>query len=155
MAVVTPNEVNLSSTTAQGPPAAPPTKLADPGPLGLAAVGVSAFLLSVFNAGLVGRQALPVMFGVALAYGGIVLLIVGALEFRIGNTFACLAFSTFGGFFLSFWALEQFYLHEIVTAPGGAAEVGRGIGVFVLPFAIFTTYMFVASLRTTTVMAVV
>lgn len=156
MAVVTSDEIEVTPRVVGGVAApAAQTPVADPGPLGLAAIAGSTFILSVFNAGLVGRQGLPVMFGVALAYGGIVLLLAGMWEFRVGNAFGALAFSSFGAFFLSFWALEQFYLHEIVAAPGGPAQLGRAIGLFVLPWAIFATYMFVASLRTTAALAVV
>jgi uncharacterized protein len=142
------------ATGAVSAPSAPATpKQADPGPIGLAAIGGSAFMLSVFNAGLIDRKAFPILFGVALAYGGVVLLLAGVWELRVGNTFAGLAFTTFAGFFLSFWALEQFYLKEIAAA--SPANLGRAVGLFILPWAIFTTYMFVASLRTTAALATV
>jgi succinate-acetate transporter protein len=131
----------------------PPAGQADPAPIGLAAIGGSAFILSVVNADQIDRTALPVLFGVALAYGGVVLLLAGMWELKIGNTFGATAFLTYGGFFLSFWALEQFYLRQIVTAPGGAQHVGPAIGLFVLPWAIFTTCLGVASLRTTAALA--
>jgi hypothetical protein len=136
------------------PPAPEPAKQADPGPVGLAAIGGSAFILSVLNADQIDRTALPMLFGVALAYGGLVLILAGMWELRIANTFGATAFLSYGGFFLSFWALEQFYLRQIVTAPGGAQHVGPAIGLFILPWAIFTTYLGVASLRTTVALAI-
>jgi hypothetical protein len=148
------SSVDVPPVVETGAPATAP-KQADPGPLGLAAIAGSAFILSVFNAGLVSRTAFPVLLGVALAYGGVVLVLAGMWEYRVGNTFAGLAFSSYGAFFLSFWAFEHFYLHEIVTAPGGPAQLGRAIGLFVLPWAVFSTYMFVASLRTTAALATV
>src|SRR4051794_14158907 len=43
---------------------------ADPGPLGLAAFALTTFVLSFFNSGLMGESGLPIVLGLALAYGG-------------------------------------------------------------------------------------
>ena len=45
--------------------------IADPAPLGLGAFALTTFLLSLANAGIMPAEAEPVVFGVALAYGGI------------------------------------------------------------------------------------
>jgi uncharacterized protein len=115
---------------------------ADPGPLGLAAFAMTTFVLSMFNANLVNDKGVPVVLGLALAYGGIVQLLAGMWEFRTGNTFGAVAFSSFGGFWISFWALNVFYAKDI----GGNA--GHAIGLYLWAWAIFTAYMTVASLRT-------
>ena len=44
------------------------------------------------------------MFGLALAYGGVAQLLAGMWEFRTGNTFGATAFTSYGAFWLSFWA---------------------------------------------------
>src|SRR5947199_3832089 len=88
-------------------------KPADPGPLGLAAFAMTTFVLSMFNANLVNEHGTPVVLGLALAYGGIVQLLAGMWEFRTGNTFGAVAFSSFGAFWISFWALEVFYAKDI------------------------------------------
>ena len=123
---------------------------ADPGPLGLAGFAMSTFILSMFNADLVNKAGEPVVLGVALAYGGIAQLLAGMWEFRTGNTFGAVAFSSFGAFWLSYWALVTFFVDSIPAANAGAA-----IGLFLWAWAIFTAYMFVASLRTTVAVAVV
>jgi uncharacterized protein len=115
---------------------------ADPGPLGLGAFALTTFILSMYNADLVGAGGKPVVLGVALAYGGIVQLLAGMWEFRTGNTFGAVAFSSFGAFWLSFWALNHFYAKTIP-----AADLGHAVGLFLIAWGIFTTYMFVASLR--------
>lgn len=132
--------------------AAPTTgiTIADPGPLGLAAFALTTFVLSVFNAGLIAKGGEPVVLGLALAYGGIAQLLAGMWEFRSGNTFGALAFTSFGAFWISFWALSQFYVKDI---PAG--DVGNAVGLFLLAWGIFTLYMFVASLRTTGAIALV
>jgi uncharacterized protein len=114
---------------------------ANPAPLGLAAFAMTTFVLSMFNANLVNEKGVPVVLGLALAYGGIVQLLAGMWEFRTGNTFGAVAFCSYGAFWLSFWALEVFYAKSI----GGNA--GHSIGLFLWAWAIFTAYMTVAALR--------
>jgi uncharacterized protein len=129
----------------RGAPPPPPVtagfKPADPGPLGLAAFAMTTFVLSMFNANLVDPKGVAVVLGLALAYGGVVQLLAGMWEFRTGNTFGAVAFSSFGAFWISFWALNVFYAKEI----GGNA--GHAIGLYLWAWAIFTSYMAVAALR--------
>src|SRR4051794_3679235 len=127
-----------------------PSPIADPGPLGLAAFALTTFVLSMFNAGLVGDKGEPIVFGLALAYGGLAQLLAGMWEFRTGNTFGAVAFTSYGAFWLSFWAYVQFYATDIPTA-----DQGHAVGLYLIAWGIFTTYMFVASLRTTAAVAVV
>jgi succinate-acetate transporter protein len=123
---------------------------ADPGPLGLAAFALTTFVLSMFNAGLVSHAGEPVVLGIALAYGGIAQILAGMWEFRTGNTFGAVAFTSFGAFWLSFWALVTFFADQIP-----AEHVGAALGLYLIAWGIFTLYMLVASLRTTAAIAVV
>jgi uncharacterized protein len=123
---------------------------ADPGPLGLGAFALTTFVLSMFNAGLVSHAGEPVVLGLALAYGGIAQLLAGMWEFRTGNTFGAVAFTSFGAFWLSYWALVTFFVGSIP-----AAHAASAIALFLIAWAIFTIYMFVASLRTTAAIALV
>jgi uncharacterized protein len=125
-------------------------KPADPGPLGLGAFALTTFVLSMFNANLVNRAGEPVVLGLALAYGGIAQILAGMWEFRTGNTFGAVAFTSFGAFWLSFWALVTFFAPQIP-----AAHAGDAIGLYLIAWGIFTAYMFIASLRTTTAIAIV
>jgi uncharacterized protein len=124
--------------------------IADPGPLGLAAFALTTFVLSMINSGLVSDTAVPVVFGLALAYGGIAQLLAGMWEFRKGNTFGATAFSSFGAFWISYWALVTFFLKDIPKSEAGAA-----VGLYLIAWGIFTAYMFIASLRTTGAIALV
>jgi succinate-acetate transporter protein len=104
----------------------------------------------MFNSNLVSSGGESVVLGLALAYGGITQLLAGMWEFRTGNTFGAVAFSSFGGFWISFFVLVTFF------APGlPAADAGHAIGLYLWAWAIFTSYMFVASLRTTGAVATV
>jgi succinate-acetate transporter protein len=90
------------------------------------------------------------VLGLALAYGGIAQLLAGMWEFRNGNTFGAVAFSSYGAFWISFWALVTFFAADLPATHAGAA-----IGLYLWAWAIFTTYMFIASLRTTGAVALV
>jgi uncharacterized protein len=124
--------------------------IANPAPLGLAGFALTTFVLSMVNSGLVSDTAEPVVFGLALAYGGIAQLLAGMWEFKTGNTFGATAFASYGAFWISFWALVTFFAKDIPAAHAGAA-----LGLYLWAWAIFTAYMFVASLRTTGAVALV
>jgi succinate-acetate transporter protein len=123
---------------------------ADPGPLGLAGFALTTFVLSMFNSGLVSKAGEPVVLGVALAYGGIAQFAAGMWEFRTGNTFGAVAFTSYGAFWVSFWALITFFVADIPPE-----HVGSAVGLFLIAWGIFTAYMFVASLRTTAAVSLV
>ena len=129
---------DAADAPAQAPPA---MSIADPAPLGLAAFALTTFILSFVNAGIVDAE--PVVFGLALAYGGGAQLLAGMWEFTKGNTFGATAFSSYGAFWIAFWYLTGH------TDLSGVAEgdLGNGIGLFLLAWGIFTLYMTVAALR--------
>jgi hypothetical protein len=118
---------------------------ANPAPLGLAGFALTTFCLSIFNAHLVGSAGSGVVLGLALAYGGLAQLLAGMWEFRTGNTFGAVAFSSYGAFWISYYFLAH-------TTPAPSA---KGAAVYLYAWGIFTTYMFVASLRTTGAVALV
>jgi succinate-acetate transporter protein len=124
--------------------------IANPAPLGLAAFALTTFVLSMVNAGLVSEGTEPIVFGLALAYGGLAQLLAGMWEFKTGNTFGATAFSSYGAFWISFWALVTFFLKDIPKDEAGAA-----VGLYLWAWGIFTGYMFIASLRTTAAVALV
>ena len=130
------------------PPVAP--MIGDPAPLGLAAFALTTFVLSFFNAGLVSGKGLPVVLGLALAYGGIAQLLAGMWEFRNNNTFGATAFTSFGAFWISFFVLEQFQASKIPTT-----HLGDAVGLYLIAWGIFTTYMLVASFRVSAAVMVV
>ena len=110
--------------------------IADPAPLGLGAFALTTFLLSLVNAGVMDAATEPVVLGVALAYGGIAQMLAGMWEFRKGNVFGATAFTSYGAFWLSFWAYVVFYAKDVP-----AASHGQAAGWFLMAWAIFTTLM--------------
>jgi len=115
-------------------------------PLALAAFAVTTFMLSMINSGLMNAGITPVVFGVALMFGGLTQLIAGVLQFRTGNTFGGVLFSTFGAFWLSLFAIAEFFLKDVP-----AAQTGHALGLFLYAFGIFTVWIFAASFRTNVV----
>jgi succinate-acetate transporter protein len=128
---------------AAGQEVAPGAALADPAPLGLAAFALTTFVLSAVNAGWVPGTVEPVVFGLALAYGGAAQFAAGMWEFAKGNTFGATAFTSYGAFWLSFWWLTA----HLASYKIPAADVGTGVGLYLVAWGIFTAYMTVAASR--------
>jgi succinate-acetate transporter protein len=116
---------------------------ANPAPLGLMGFGITTLILSIMNANLVSfANDLPVVLGVALAYGGIAQLIAGIWEFRTGNTFGAVVFCSYGSFWISFFFLAQF---ELGNVGGGVGGVNAGLGLYLWAFAILTGILFLCT----------
>jgi succinate-acetate transporter protein len=120
---------------------APGAFIADPAPLGLGAFALTTFVLSVINTDMV--KAEPVVFGLALAYGGIAQFAAGMWEFAKGNTFGGTAFTSYGAFWISFWYLTG---HTDMTGIK-ADDAANGVGLYLLAWGIFTLYMTVGATR--------
>ena len=131
---------------------ADPSKfIADPGPLGLAGFAATTFVLSLFNAGMVGNPKLEaVVLPFALLYGGFAQVLAGMWEFKKNNTFGAVAFTSYGMFWISLF----FYI-KYVAAGLPAADAHTATGIFLLTWTIFTVYMTIASIATSRVLTVV
>ena len=130
-------------STPAAPAHVPGAHLADPAPLGLAAFALTTFVLSFVNAGLVPASVEPVVFGLALAYGGAAQFAARLWEFAKGNTFGATAFTSYGAFWLSFWWLTAHLAEYKIPA----SDVGKGVGLYLIAWGIFTAYMTVAATR--------
>ncbi|MFD7073304.1 acetate uptake transporter [Nocardioides sp. NPDC059952] len=126
-----------------------PATWGDPFPLGLASFGISALVLATVMSGIVDAAALPAVLPLALALGFATELVAGLVHFRRGETFPALVFTAYAGFWLSYALLVQFY-GPMVTAGGETIT-----GMFLLAWAVFTSYMLLAALRTNTTTIVI
>ncbi len=113
-------------------------RVADPGPLGLAAFAGTTFFLSAVNAGWVSEGVTEGVLGLAFFYGGLTQLLAGMWEFANKNTFGAVAFSSYGAFWLSFWYLVT-HLPKTDTA--------TVLGLYLLVWTIFTAYMTIGATR--------
>src|SRR5580704_10763036 len=86
-----------------------PEAIANPAPLGLAGFGLTTVVLSCINAGLLPGDApslVATVVPLAFAYGGVAQIIAGIMEFRNGNTFGTVAFTSYGLFWWWFGFLQ-------------------------------------------------
>lgn len=123
--------------------AAPPP--ANPAPLGLAGFGLTTVVLSSINAGLLTGDTptlTAVVVPLAFAYGGVGQIIAGALEYKNGNTFGTVAFTSYG---LFWW----WYAFLLWTAGAGWIKppAGVAVGFTLLMWGVFTLYMWIPTFR--------
>lgn len=113
---------------------------ANPAPLGLIAFGLTTVLLNFHNAGFYGLSSMILAMG--LAYGGTAQLIAGAMEYKNGNTFATVAFSSYGLFWYSFAILLMLPKMNLAAAPDAAS-----LAAYLFMWGIFTAVMFVGTIK--------
>jgi succinate-acetate transporter protein len=117
--------------------------IADPAPLGLAGFGLTTILLNIHNAGF--SELSVTIMGMGIFYGGIAQLIAGIMEWKQGNTFGTVAFTSYGAFWLSLvsiWIMPGFGLPKADAV---------ALGWYLLLWGILTFALFIASLRGKTI----
>jgi len=118
-------------------------KLANPAPLGLIAFGMTTVLLNLHNAGFYGLNSMILAMGIA--YGGLAQIIAGMMEYRNGNTFGTVAFSSYGFFW---WSLVL-----LITLPnnslfaGISASENAATAAYFFMWGLFTFVMFFGTLK--------
>jgi hypothetical protein len=131
--------------------AVPPSGIADPAPLGLAAFALTTFLLSAKNADWMTHATGNAWLAYAFAYGGLAQLLAGMWEFRNRNVFGATAFATYGGFWIGLGLWVQLVVNPTVAAARPAtlaatvSALNHDLGWILLAFAIFNTYMLIMS----------
>jgi succinate-acetate transporter protein len=120
----------------------PLPKPANPGPLGLAGFGLTTVVLSVINAGLLPHEAVPAVVPLAFAFGGLAQIIAGILEFKTGNTFGMVAFTSYGSFWWWFAFLQWTVAAGWLKAPPPVAG-----GTVLLMWGVFTFLLWIVSFR--------
>ncbi|MCL5876220.1 MAG: acetate uptake transporter [Candidatus Bathyarchaeota archaeon] len=118
-------------------------KLANPAPLGLLGFGLTTVLLNLHNAGLFQLDTMILAMG--LAYGGLAQVIVGVMEYKKGNTFGTVAFSSYGLFWWSLVAL--LLLPKITFITGLATPSNTAMAAYFFMWGLFTFAMFFGTLK--------
>lgn len=113
---------------------------ANPAPLGLIAFGLTTVLLNFHNAGFYGLSSMIIAMGIA--YGGIAQIIASAMEYRNGNTFAMVAFGSYG---LFWWSLAILLILPKLNL--AAAADSASMGAYFFMWGLFTLVMFVGTLK--------
>jgi succinate-acetate transporter protein len=119
-------------------------KLANPAPLGLLGFGMTTVLLNMHNAGIYPLGSMILAMG--LVYGGLAQVIAGAMEFKKGNTFGTLAFSSYG---LFWWSLVILLLLPNFTllSPAVTAPSNTAMAAYFFMWGMFTLLMFFGTLK--------
>ena len=86
--------------------------------------------------------AVPAVVPLAFAYGGIAQLIAGWLEFKTGNTFGMVAFTSYGLFWWWFAFLKWTVGAGWLTAPPAS-----GVAFTLLMWGVFTLLLWIVSFR--------
>jgi succinate-acetate transporter protein len=75
-------------------------------------------VLSMINVNTRGVTIPNIVVGLAFGYGGLVQLLAGMWEFAAGNTFGATAFSSYGGFWISYACIQVPFFG--ITGPNSA-----------------------------------
>jgi len=116
------------------------SNLANPAPLGLLGFGLTTVLLNLVNAGVFSLDTMILAMGIA--YGGFAQIIVGAMEYRKGNTFGTVAFTSYGLFWWSFVLLLV-----LPKFTGFAAPSSASLASYFIMWGIFTFALFFGTLK--------
>ena len=112
----------------------------NPAPLGLLAFGMTTVLLNICNTGYYKLGAMILAMGIF--YGGIAQVFAGWMEWKKGNTFGTVAFSSFG----LFWITLVFLLEAPKLGWWDATSNGL-MGWYFILWGLFTFIMFIGTLR--------
>lgn len=128
---------------------APPSrKFANPSPLGLCGFALTTFVLSLVNVQARGVTNASGVIGLAYFYGGVIQLLAGMWEIVVENPFGATALSSYGGFWLS-WAALNTESFGISAAYTDADDFNNVVGFFLLGWFFFTFIMLMMTLKST------
>ncbi len=122
-----------------------PRTFANPAPIGLCGFAMTTFLLSFINVSTRGVMQPNIVVGLAFAYGGLIQLLAGMWEVACGNTFGAVAFSSYGGFWISLAiVLTPAFA---VTTPYSAEAFESAFGLYLICWFIFTFLLLICTTR--------
>ncbi len=117
------------------------SQFANPAPLGLMGFGMTTIILNLHNMGLFGINSMVLAMGIF--YGGLAQIVAGVMEFRRGNTFGTLAFTSYGLFWLTLVFIIMSGVERPLFAPDNIAWAA-----YLFMWGLFTTVMFFGTLKT-------
>jgi succinate-acetate transporter protein len=119
------------------------TPTANPAAVGLVAFGLTTILLSLVNAHVLPPGGEGVVIPLALTFGGLIQILAGLLEFKLGNTFGMTAFLSYGAFwwwFALMLIMNHFQVIDLATA-------GPTVGVALMLWGVLTLYLWISTFR--------
>jgi len=104
--------------------------------------GMTTVLLNLVNSGILSSKGMGMVLAMGIFYGGMAQVIAGILEFKKGNTFGTVAFTSYGLCWMTLVALLVF------PVLGWAGPVDpASMAAYLIMWGIFTGYMFIGTLR--------
>jgi uncharacterized protein len=113
---------------------------ADTRVLGLMGFGTTTMIAGLTNLPLPYSQGFAnnwVVFGMAMAFGGLAQLIAGTISLRKGNIFAGTAFTAYGAFWIAYTLMLYLFLTPAVGAAAGTS-LPFGVAAFAFIWMMFT-----------------
>jgi len=123
-----------------------PSRIANPGALGLFSFASTTFMLSLFNLQTRNIHTPNVVVGMAIFCGGLAQLLAGMWEFPRGNVFGGTAFTSYGAFWMSY-ATILIPGSGILSAYTDDTELASGLGIFLTAWFMVTFFLLIAALR--------
>lgn len=115
---------------------------ANPAPLGLLGFGMTTVLLNIHNAGYYELGSM--ILGMGIFYGGLAQILAGVMEWKKGNTFGTVAFTSYGLFWLTLVGLVMIPVMPGFTA---FATTNTAFGWYLFMWGVFTFVMFLGTLK--------
>jgi succinate-acetate transporter protein len=125
-----------------------PSRIGNPGALGLFSFASTTFILSLINVQARGVATPNVVVGMAIFTGGLVQLLAGMWEFPRGNVFGATAFSSYGAFWMSYATIlipSSGIVASYAAAP--PQELHDALGIYLITWFMFTFLMLIGALR--------
>jgi len=123
-----------------------PSRIGNPGALGLFSFASTTFILSAFNLQTRGIHTPNVVVGMAVFCGGLAQLLAGMWEFARGNAFGGTAFTSYGAFWMSY-ATILLPGSGVLSAYSDDKELASALGIFLIAWFMVTFFILIASLR--------
>lgn len=123
-----------------------PTKIANPGALGLFSFASTTFILSLYNVNARHITTPNVVLGMAVFCGGLAQLLAGMWEFPRGNVFGATAFTSYGAFWMSY-AVILIPGFNVQGAYSTTEEFDQAVGIYLITWFVLTVMLLIGALR--------
>ncbi len=120
-------------------------KSANPAPLGLLGFGITTVLLNFVHNFRLTSSIDPMILGMGIFYGGLAQVIAGVLEYKKGNTFGTVAFTSYGLFWWSFVFMNM--LPQSTMFRTYIAVQSEAMMTYFFMWGLFTLMMFFGTLK--------
>jgi len=124
-----------------------PSRIANPGCLGLFSFASTTFMLSMYNYQVRNITEPNVVVGMAIFCGGLAQFLAGMWEFPRGNMFGATAFSSYGAFWMSYATIlipSSGIIEAYATNP---SQLENALGIYLVSWTMVTFFLMFATLR--------